>query len=344
MHKLRVLVADDSAFNREFVCAVLGLDASLVVVGEAANGLEATQKAIALRPDLIIMDIEMPVMDGLEATSRIMAEAPVPILVFTGHATADNAFEALSRGALEVLSKDEVSMDNARAFIDKIKLLSHVKVITHILKKPHPQPTKSFPPPPTGSPHVSGLVAIASSTGGPKALAQLLGALPADFPLPILVAQHIQDEFIKGMVEWLGAVTPLRVSVATHGEKLLAGSVYVSPASRALEVDSPGYGALVQMLPKEIYRPSCNRLLSSAARVYGKTSIGVVLTGMGDDGVQGLCDIASAGGLTIAQDEASSAIYGMPRVAVERGCARKILPLDEVASELMLAAHHQERG
>lgn len=331
--KIKVLVVDDSDFVRSFLVNLLSGDDEIEVAGEAANGLEACDKVKSLRPDIITMDIEMPKMGGIEAIERIMSAHAVPILVVTSKSDANTAYKAISKGALEVVQKPDLDSIDSGEFIRKVKLLAGIRVITHI---------PAAPAPAVKSVDVSGIgyeskriVAIASSTGGPKALSIVLSALPENLPCPVVVAQHIPDEFIHGMTDWLDKSSPMRVKAGTGGEVLQAGTVYVSPSEKHMKVDGHRRIVFEERKLTDIYFPSCNVLLSSVAEIYGSKAIGVILTGMGDDGVIGMKAIKAAGGSTVAQDEATSVVYGMPKIAVESHCVDMVLPVEQIARELL---------
>lgn len=333
MRQTRVLVVDDSVFAREAIIAILSEDSHIRVVGEAENGREALEKVRELRPDLVTMDIVMPVMDGLEAIEKIMAFNAVPILVVTSSQDAGIAFRAVSKGALEVVAKPDINED-VREFCNKVRVLSQVRVIPHIGGRYHKKDKNSYKTgeKKDGSPKI---VAIASSTGGPKALSVLLSALPSDFPLPVVVAQHICDGFISGMVKWLDDLSKLEVRVGQAGERIVPGTVYFSPSESHMVVAEGERIAIRKRQPKDIYSPSCNALLSTVAEVYGSGSIGIILTGMGDDGVLGMKKIKATGGVTFAQDEKTAVVFGMPKAAVESGCIDKIMPIHEMCIEIM---------
>lgn len=335
MKPVKVLVVDDSAFARAFIIDLLSTDSGIQVIGEAADGLEAVKKIPVLKPDIVTMDIQMPVMDGLEAIEQIMSSHAVPILVVTEKSDADTAYKAISKGALEVIPKPDTDSGDSYELISKIRLLSKVKVISHI--KGH-----------SGKPAISDLntsehkksdsdkiVAIASSTGGPKALSVLLSALPEKFPWPIVIAQHIANNFVSGMAEWLDKVVKLKVKLGEQGERIIGGTVYISPSEKHMKIDHTKKIRFKERDPKDIYFPSCNILLSSVANVYKSSSIGVILTGMGNDGIIGMEDIKRAKGITIAQDENSSVVFGMAKVAIENGCIDKVLPLNKIAGEII---------
>lgn len=341
MAQLKVLVVDDSSFDRELISAILQSDPGISVIGEAANGAEALDMVASLSPDILTMDVTMPVMDGIEAIERIMAQNPLPILVVTGKGDADTAFRALSKGALEVIPKGDVTLEDAEDFIGKIKILSGVKVIRHIRSKRSPGRKAVVAPGVVGT-AARKVVAIACSTGGPKALAALLPKLPEDFPCPVVIAQHISEDFIHSLAQWLDGISALSVKVGRERDKIAPGNIYLSPAASHMEVNANGRVSLASSRPEDIYHPSCDRLLSSVAASFGQGGIGVILTGMGDDGARGMKAIKEAGGATVAQDEETSIIFGMPAVAIREGSADRVLPLDEIAKEIQRLAQGKE--
>lgn len=332
--KIRVLVADDSIFSREMIKAILSEDSEISVIGEAMNGSEAVAKTAALKPDLVTMDINMPVMDGIQAIRQIMASYPVPIMVITSSSDADLAYKAISKGALEVFPKPDVHIGNLKEITNKIKVLSKVRVISHIIPLQSPDCTgrnkceKRYE-------NSNRIVAIASSTGGPRALSVLLSEMPGDFPAPIVIAQHIADDFVAGMANWLGSISKLRVKLAESGETPVRGTVYLCPSEKHTKINSGKRFSFQAKVPEDIYFPSCNLLLSSVAETYGANCIGIILTGMGDDGVSGIGKIRNAGGITIAQDEKTSVVFGMPRVAIESGCIDKVLPIHDMCRSIL---------
>jgi two-component system chemotaxis response regulator CheB len=276
-----------------------------------------------------------------------MAGNAVPILVVTTCREAASAHSAISKGALDVVAKPDGSLSAASDLIAKVKLLSKIKVVRHIGRSiagsPETRRGRTASPAATRG----GLVAIASSTGGPLALSVILEAIPEPFPWSIVIAQHHSDGFVPGMVEWFRRVARIPVKVAEDGDVLVPGTAYVSPSERHMRVTASHRVALGERQPTDIYRPSCDALLSSTARSCGTAVVGVILTGMGNDGAAGMQDIRDAGGVTIAQDEATCAVFGMPRVAIERGCIDRILPLDRIAAEiisLVARAHGVRKG
>ncbi|MBA4372717.1 MAG: chemotaxis response regulator protein-glutamate methylesterase [Thermodesulfovibrio sp.] len=339
MIKARVLIVDDSALVRDLLKEIIGLDPELEVVGEAVNGLEAVEKVRNLRPDIVTMDIEMPAMDGLQAISQIMAENAVPILVVTTRGDAKTAYTAISKGALDLVMKPDISLESAGEFVAKLKLMSKVRVIPHIAgRRAHLHAAVADGPPVWSGGTSDRIVAIASSTGGPDALSIVLSRLPVNFSASIVIAQHISDGFVEGMVGWLKPLSRVGLKVAADGEYLRPGTAYVCPPENHMRVDRSRKIIFVERHAKDIYRPSCDLLLSSVAESFGKKAIGVILTGMGSDGVAGIQKIREAGGRTIAQDEQTSVIFGMPRIAIESGCIDTVLSLEAISSEIARSA------
>ena len=340
--RIRVLVVEDSPVARRLIVHILGSDSELQVVAEAENGAQAVELAARHRPDVIVMDVVMPTMDGLEATRRIMETTPTPIvLVSAGYDGAvDLSFEALDAGALTLLAKPrgpqvEGFAEQATSLTITVKLMADVKLVRRRsrTRKPALRPAAT----PVTLHRPAGVVAIASSTGGPAALATILGALPEATPVPVLIVQHITPGFHHGLVDWLDRVSPLRVCLAREGSPLRAGEVLVGPSDVHLGVTSRGKIALSADPPVDGHRPSATHLFASVARVFGDRACGVILTGMGDDGAVGLGILKEAGGLVLAQDEATSVVYGMPREAVARGVVDRVLPLDQMAGAMIAA-------
>ncbi len=336
---IRVLIADDSLVAREMLTQILTSDPMIEVVGQACNGEEAVNLTSQLKPDLITMDIHMPGLDGLAATERIMAYNPTPILVVSSSVYGQGigrAFDALELGALEVIKKPEprdwADLDRiARDVIRKVRILSNVRVITHIGGRQRQAVKMPSPRPAGGS--ARSIVAVGSSTGGPSALMAVLGRLPKDFPAPIVIAQHIADGFVAGLVSWLDSASALKVLAAHPGDRIEPGHVYFAPTGSNLVVDGE---ELRYREPggDQLYIPSADTLFDSVARTHGSSALGVIMTGMGADGARGLKRMHEAGSITIAQDEATCTVYGMPRAAVEMGAAQHVVPLDELAEKI----------
>lgn len=337
---IRVVIADDSLVAREMLVQILASDPDIEVVGQAKNGEEAVDLVANLRPDLVTMDIHMPRMDGLRATEKIMAYTPTPILVVSSSVHGEgmgSAFDALKLGALEVIKKPEpkewADLERiGRDVLRKVKVLSNVRVITHIHgRRSHAATTR---PHDVASGSERRIIAIGSSTGGPSALLSVLSKLPADLPVPVLVAQHIADGFIPGLVSWLDGGAQIKVVAATDGERPQPGTVYFAPTGSNMIIE----GGTIRFEPGgpgQLYIPSADTLFESVARSFGERSIGVILTGMGADGAVGMKAMHDKGAATIAQNEETCTVYGMPKAAVELGAANKVLAIEDIAEAVL---------
>jgi two-component system chemotaxis response regulator CheB len=345
---IRVLIIEDSPTVRMVLSALLSSDPEIRVVGTAADGAEGVRQTHALKPDLITMDVHMPVMDGFEATRQIMAERPTPIVVVSsvvGSVDAQASFKAIQAGALDVVEKPAGAgtADFAKIrqrLLTTIKLMAEVKVVgrqcTPSALRPALPAAPALPRLARGRPPA--IVAVGSSTGGPAALHTLLKALPATFPLPILIVQHMTVGFTQSMADWLQSACARPIQLAQHHQRIVGGSVYFAPDEQHLEVVRRGVMGLSRSAPVSYVRPSATVLFDSVARIYGDEAVGVLLTGMGDDGGIGLKTIRDKGGATLAQDEASCVVYGMPKLAVELGAAEEVLPPAAIASRLVTLA------
>ncbi len=341
---LRAVVIDDSPTARQLIEQILHRDPELHVIGQASDGASGVEMVQRLKPDVVVMDIEMPRMNGFEATEEIMATTPTPIVIATASVhrqNVDHAMQALRAGALTLLARprgpDAPEFEReARELIDTVKSMAHVKVVRRNRGHAFSQPPASVP---VGKvDRQAEVVAIAASTGGPPALQRLLGSLPSDFPLPILIVQHISHGFTSAFSSWLDSMIGLHVKLATAGELLKPATVYIAPEDRHLGVSSRLSIELSAQPPIGGFRPSGTFLFESIAQTFGPATLAVILTGMGQDGDIGLHAVRGAGGMVIAQDEASCVIYGMPRAAVEAGLANLVLPLDAIAGELVARA------
>lgn len=340
---IRVLVAEDSATTRELLVHILKSDPEIQVVGEAKNGEEAVAMTRQLRPDVVTMDIRMPLMDGFEATKQIMVECPTPIVIVSASVDVrevEVSINALRVGALTVIAKPDGPgslsfAELSRRFLATVKSMSQVKVVRHWVQKeprlpsPAPRSAVSHHPRPQ-------VVAIAASTGGPGALCQVLSELPGNFPVPVLVVQHIAQGFLAGFASWLNTNVSLKVKIAEAGEDPVARTIYLPPDDRHLGLAGSKL-AVSDAPPVGGFRPSASYLFETTARAFGAASLAVVLTGMGQDGVEGLRCVREAGGQVIAQDQASSVVYGMPGAAARAGVVDQVLPLKDIAAGILRA-------
>lgn len=350
MGRIRILIAEDSSLFITVLRDLIKSEPDMELVGLATNGAKAVELCEQLKPDLILMDIHMPVMDGLTATGRIMARCPTPILVVTAdphRGGVDLSFKALSAGALDLVSKPaEVPMREAErlGFLRKMRLLAGIPVVRHVrdrlqdapasrVKKtpPFDRGTASKPPVKRENPPILG---IAASTGGPRALGEFLGALPAEFEAPILLVQHITRGFATHLTRWLDANCELNVVLAKNGQAVCAGSVYVAPTELQMELSSTRTLKVYDGPAVAGYRPSGDVLLRSLARHAAPRAIGLVLSGMGQDGAFGMAALYRSGGVTVVQDEPSSVVYSMPRSALERGVVSEVIELPNMATRI----------
>jgi len=339
---IRVLIVEDSPVIAAMMRDLLSQDPEITVLGWAKNGQEAIQLRNTLEPDVMTMDLDLPVVSGLKAIQTIASTRPLPILVVSHmieSRDSELAFEALRSGAVDIMGKPS-GYGEAGLLKVKEELTSRIKAVARIrpLRLMRNQPPRLTRTRPLIEPTIrEGVVVVGASTGGPPALALVLKGLPQNFPFPIAIVQHIAAGFVTGLANWLKTESSFSVKVATHGEPLKAAAVYLAPDNHHLEI---GTGRTVVLSDGEAvrgHRPSVDRLMESAAQHYGRRAIGVLLTGMGSDGARGLKKIREAGGRTIAQDEASSLVFGMPREAILCGAPEVVCPLEKIAEEIVEA-------
>ncbi len=350
---IRVLVVDDSALVRTILVSMLESVPGFDVVGEAKDGEEAVRLTASLHPDVITMDIRMPHMNGLDATRQIMRATPTPIVVVANSVYESDmniAFNAVEAGALTVVEKprglSEADFEAVRdQLVTTVRLMSDVQVVTlwsndrqatQVTRRPVRLDTRQAVRPK--------VIVIGASTGGPGILHQILRGLPGDFAIPVVVVQHITPGFGLGFAHWLGSVTPLRVALAQEGECLAPGQVFIAPDDFHLMIAPGGIVRLDHSEPLNARRPSATHLFESAAQTYGPATLAIILTGMGDDGVEGLAAVRQVGGRVIAQNEESCVVFGMPKVAIERGVVDQVLAPDDIASTLRGLNGHPEPG
>ena len=348
--RVRVMLVEDSLVVRTLLAHIVGRDPRLELALAVESGEQALAAIAGVRPDVISMDIRLPGIDGLETTRRIMAEQPTPIVVVADaveDASSRISMNALRAGALSVVEKPVATTHAGYEAISaeictQLRIMAAVPVIRRrpigaewsgrVLQADRVALPASAPDLARGRPDV---LAVAASTGGPPALARVIGSLPRDFPLPVLVVQHMGATFMEGFAAWLDSVVDLPVSVAHDGEGMAPGRVYVAPGDRHLELGSGGILRVTGGVPVNGQRPAATVLFRSLARHVGPRGLGVLLTGMGEDGATGLLDMRRAGAGTIAEHESSAVVYGMPAAAVRLGAAGAVLPLDWIADEIV---------
>lgn len=340
--KIRVLVADDSAFMRKKIVEILSSDPEIEVIAVAKDGRDAIESANSLKPDVITLDIEMPVMSGLDALGYIMSEMPTPCLVISAFTDKDSeeTLKALEYGAVDFVTKpggvisrniDEVAAD----IITKVKNAARVPV--NKLKLIYAEPGKTAAKRSVEGHRINKIFVIASSTGGTQALATLLPAIEKDIPAAILVVQHMPEGFTKSLAERLDKISQISVREATNGMILHAGEAVVARGGSHMEISGTLQTPVITLSdapPVFGLRPCADFTMKSAAASFADAVVGIVLTGMGSDGTLGSSAIKSAGGIVIAQDETSSVIYGMPKSVVSANLADKVLPLGGIAQEI----------
>ena len=346
--KINVLIVEDSLTAQNLLKGILASDPAFNVLGVASNGLEAIEAVARLSPDVVSMDIYMPVMDGLEATRRIMQKTPVPIVIVSSYYQPSDlalSFSILKAGALTIMHRPVGPMhpdypQSGRSYLNTLKMMAGIKVIAQPSKQVsqpaiiHSEPIESEPIIFNGT-EKRAIVAIGASAGGPLALQTILSQIPSNFSLPILIVQHIDANFATGFCDWLNLSSGIPVQIASHGEKLLPGHAYLPPGDAHLGVAEEGIISVSYDPPESNLRPSVNYLFRSVVRAYGGKSIAVLLSGMGIDGAKELKRLKEAGALTIAQDKSSSLVHGMPGEAIRQGAVCFVSSLDEIVNQII---------
>jgi two-component system chemotaxis response regulator CheB len=337
--KIRVLVVDDSALMRKMIPQMLAGDDSIDVVGTAMDGTFCLKKIEELQPNVVTLDLEMPAMNGIDTLKEIMRRQPVPVIVFSSHSTegASVTMKALGLGAFDFVTKPKDGTVNkaeiAQELISKVKAAAECKLKPRLLPGVPARPQKTV----AAGIAATRIVAIGISTGGPQALEYVLSQLPAEFPGSIVVVQHMPDGFTDMFARRLDELSALRVKEAQSGDMLVAGRVLICPGSRHLKVKRLPLGDIAVLSDEQRvngHRPSADVLMRSVAEEFKSLAIGVLMTGMGDDGAEGLGAIKKAGGMTIAQSEESCVVFGMPKAAIERGYAMRVVSLEVMAATL----------
>ncbi|HZQ91745.1 MAG TPA: chemotaxis response regulator protein-glutamate methylesterase [Terriglobales bacterium] len=341
---VRVLVVDDSALMRKFIPELLAGDPAIEVAGTAMDGAFALRKIEELKPDVVTLDLEMPRMSGIETLREIMRRRRLPVIVVSAHSTegATATLNALALGAVDFIAKPEnvtAGMGEIAAdLVRKIKAAAQIESPPALRLPDAVRAASPRRPRPDASRRPDRVVAIAASTGGPNALQFVLAQLPADLPAALLVVQHMPEGFTEMFARRLNETCALEVKEAQSGDLLLAGRVLVCPGNRHLRVRRMSLGDVVALgddLKIGGHRPSANALFQSVAETFGPRAMAVLLTGMGEDGAEGMGAVKTAGGLTIAQDEKSCVVYGMPKAAIERGFAARVVPLEAMANAII---------
>ncbi len=343
---IRVLLVEDSQIALVLLKRVLTSSPEIEVVGEACTGLEALELIPKVEPDVICTDFHMPYMNGLELTTEVMALYPRPILVISVSVQTDdskNIFQLLEAGAVDIFPKPTIGLvaddeEFKQELINKIKILSGVKVFRKKRKLTTQRQSlqaENLAGLSSRSLAKPKLVVIGASTGGPQALKEILTKLPSNFPLPLICVQHIYLGFLQGLIDWLAVDCRLPIQIAQLGDIPQPGRIYFPPEQQHLELDQRGRFIYSDSPPIAGHRPSVTVTFASVAKFYRQACVGILLTGMGRDGAEGMQAIAQAGGFTIAQDEASSVVFGMPKAAVELGAAQQVLPIQAIAPRLL---------
>ncbi|MCS7202875.1 MAG: chemotaxis response regulator protein-glutamate methylesterase [Thermodesulfovibrio sp.] len=347
---IKVLVVDDSAFMRKAISSMLQEDPEIKVIATAKDGVEAVQMVQELKPDIVTLDVEMPRMDGITALKEIMQKYPVPVIMVSSLTTegAKVTLEALELGAVDFIPKNlsELSVNIVKikgVLIEKIKTIAKRGLVKRkpVIKSSETTTLKIEPlKTRITTERKTSIVSIGTSTGGPKALQEIIPKLPKDFSVPVVIAQHMPPNFTKPFADRLNQLSQVEVKEAEDGEPIKPGFVYIAPGRGHMRLKRKGIEVIVSISEDKeefIYRPSVDALMLSVAETFPGRSLGVILTGMGNDGVRGCKKIKETGGRVFAQDEESCVVYGMPKAVVEAGVVDKVIPLEELAGEIINA-------
>lgn len=347
MRKIKALVVDDSAYNRTVIWEMLASDPGIEVVGSATDGVDAIAKTLRLMPDVLTLDLEMPNMDGFTFLRWLMKERPTPVLVLSSLSDTRSVFRAMELGAVDFLAKPEPRISKSIGDIrDELLIKIHamrdsqmtkVRTTIELLGRERvPPPARKEDEPPRERGPIE-LVAVASSTGGPPAIQAILSALPADFSAGIVISQHMPPGFTRSFAERLNKLSPLMVSEAEAGDRVGPGRVLIAPGGFHLLIKKERGGLAAELVPRgqsDKYVPSADRMMASVAEASGPAALGVVLTGMGNDGAEGVVAIKGKRGQCLAESEESAVVFGMPQEAIRTGAVDKVLALGKMAEEI----------
>ncbi len=337
---IRVLIVDDSAVARQAITNILESDSELKVIGYAKNGVEGVEQTLKLKPDIITMDIYMPKLDGYQATKEIMRLQPTPIIAVSASVDSiemKTSFRAINAGALGLVEKP-LSVSDKRFkqikdnLITKVKIMSAIKLVRRWQRN---ETVKKLYLPRGRDKRNTKIIAVGSSTGGPSAVNLILKQLPKDFKIPIVIVQHITAGFSQAFADWLSGECQRMVRLAEDGRRILPGDILIAPDNTHFGISVSHQVSLADKVNYNHHRPSVNYLFDNVAKAYGSKAIALILTGMGNDGCVGIKAIKMAGGRTIAQDEASSVVFGMPKAAIKAGVIDEVVPIDEMVKTIL---------
>lgn len=340
---IKVLVVDDSAFMRKVLSDLFAAESDFTVLEAARNGKDAIDKVKRLKPDVVTMDVEMPIMDGLSALETIMREAPTPVVMVSSltREGADATLKALEKGAVDFVAKTAGPISSIDLI--RIEILAKCRAaaranVRQLIRPPAPPPPPPPQPPAFAPAHDERIVAIGTSTGGPRALQEVLTRLPGNLPCPVVIVQHMPPGFTKSLSDRLNTLSSLSVKEAENGDVLRPGLAVIAPGDFHMTLVRDGNKTVVRLHqepPIGGHRPSVDPTMEAVARIYGPRAVGVILTGMGADGSRGMKAIKTGRGFTIAEDQSTTVVFGMPKAAIELGIVDKVVPLPGVAGEIV---------